>query len=112
MTIQYPFGAAETIALSATGAQALAISNNLTIVDGVTVPDSNHRTLNATIDANVKAGAVIFVKTKSAATNNMIFGTGFTCPTFANITGAKTKCIMLVYDGTDFKPCAASFQID
>jgi len=52
--IKYPFGDADSKTLSATGAQALTIDDNLTVIDGVTTQATGNRTLNLTIDAEVK----------------------------------------------------------
>lgn len=111
MNISHPFGAVETIALSATGSQAVTIQNGFTIIDGVTTQATGERTLVATIVANVKAGAVILVKTKTATTENTVFSTGFTAPTYAGESG-KTFCNFLLYDGTTFKPMAVAYKID
>jgi len=108
---KFPFGAASTVALTATGAQALAISDHLTIVDGVTVEATGNRTLNLTIDQGTPAGARIFVKSKTAATETTIFGTGMSGATITGVAG-KTKCVEFVYDGTNFVEAGTPIQID
>lgn len=109
--IKYPFGAADSKALTATGAQAITIDDDLTIIDGVSVVGTGNRTLNLTINAEVKAGAKILLKAKTAGVETTIFGTGITAPT---ITGAaaKTKTQAFTYDGTVFLPDGLSVQID
>lgn len=109
--VRYPFGEATTEVLSADGAQAITIENDLTIVDGVTTEATAERTINLTIPADIKAGARLLVTTKTNAVENTVFGTGCTCPTYAGVAG-KTKVCELVYDGTTFKPTAVAFQID
>jgi hypothetical protein len=107
----YPFGASETIALSATGAQAITVINLLTIIDGVTTQATGNRTLNLTIDTELKAGARIIVKSKTAGTETTIAGTSMTAPTVTGSAG-KTKCWELVYDGTNFVATTTAVQID
>lgn len=109
--IKFPFGAADTKALTATGAQALTIDNMLTVVNGVTVEASGNRTLNLTIDANLSVGARLFVKSKTNATETTIFGTGMQGATITGAAG-KTKCVEFVYDGTNFVEAGTPVQID
>lgn len=109
--VKFPFGEATTVALSAAGDQAITIDNDVTIIDGVTTQATAARTLILTIPSDIKAGARIFLKTKTAAVEDTIAGAGITMPTYAGVAG-KTKCSELVYDGTTFKPTAVAFQID
>jgi hypothetical protein len=111
MKVKYPFGPADTLSLSATGAQALTIENDLTIVDGVTVEATGNRTLNLTIDAGVKAGAKLFIKAKTNGTETTIFGTNMQGATLTGAAG-KTKTILAIYDGTNFVEAATPVQID
>lgn len=99
--IKWPFGEAETIALTATGAQALTVRNNMTIVDGVAVQATGNRTLNLTIAASVTAGALMLVKSKTAATETTAFGTGMQGATITGVAGT-TVVAYFVYDGTSF----------
>jgi hypothetical protein len=107
--IRFPFDNAQTLALSATGAQALTIIDTVTIIDGVTVPATGNRTLNLTIDTEVPHGALLFVKSKTADTETTIFGTGMSGATVTGVAG-KTKTKLFVYDGSKF--VAAGEQID
>lgn len=109
--VKWPFGAASVVALSATGSQAVTISNELTIIDGQTTQASGNRTTNLTISSEVKAGAIIHAKVKSAATETMTWGTGFTAPTMTGASG-KTKSVAFMYDGTTFKQIGAEVQLD
>ena len=109
--IKWPFGEGDSKALTATGAQALTIDDNLTIIDGVTVEATANRTLNLTIDSEVKAGAKLFVKSKTNGTQNTVFGTSITAPTIAGTAG-KTKTQGFTYDGTTFLPDGTFVQID
>jgi hypothetical protein len=109
--IKFPFGPADTKTLSATGAQALTIDNMLTIVDGVTTQATGNRTLNLTVDANLEAGARMFVKSKTAATETTIFGTTMQGATITGVAG-KTKTVEFVYDGTNFVEAGTPVQID
>jgi len=110
--IKSPFGAVDVFALTTAASQPLSISDQYTIIDGVTVPAlTNNRTLTLTIDVSVKKGARIFLKTQSTGTETTIAGTGFTFPTITGVAG-KTFCQEYVYDGITFKPVAAAIQIN
>lgn len=110
-TIKSPFGAADSQALSATGAQAITITNQLTYLDGVTTQATGNRTINLTIDSQVKLGARIILASKTAATETTIAGTGMTMPTTTGVAG-KTKVLELYYNGTAFVALAVGYQID
>lgn len=110
-TIRAPFGATETVTLSATGAQAITISNDTTYLDGVTTIATGNRTLNLTIDSEVKVGAVIFLMAKTTGTETTIAGTGITMPTITGAAG-KTKVTHFYYNGTNFVAQSAGYQID
>ena len=109
--IKWPFGEADTKALTATGAQALVIDDNMTIVDGVTVEATGNRTLDLTVNSEVKAGAKLLVKSKTNATQTTVMGTGIDGPNIVGSAG-KTKTQGFTYDGTVFLPDGASVQID
>lgn len=109
--IKYPFGASTTEALSATGAQAITITNQMTIVDGVTTEATGNRTINLTIDSQVETGAILFVKSKTNGTETTIFGTGMSGATITGVAG-KTKTTVFIYDGTNFVEAATPIQID
>jgi hypothetical protein len=104
-------GTYETLSLSATGTQALTVAAQSCIIDGVTTQATGNRTLNLTIGSTVKAGSLIHLKTKTAATETTVFGTGFTAPTITGVAG-KTFTQSFYYDGTAYKPCGTSIQID
>ena len=110
--IRSPFGAAEVKALTATGAQAIEITNDLTVIDGVTVQATGNRTLNVTISEQAKSrNPRIFVASKTAATETTIFGTGITAPTITGVAG-KTKVQEFVYVLGAFHPVGTNVQID
>jgi hypothetical protein len=109
--IKYPFGAATTEALSATGAQAITVTNQLTIVDGVTTEATGTRTINLTIDSQVTTGAILFIKSKTNAAETTVFGTGMSGATITGAAG-KTKTTIFIYDGTNFVEAATPVQID
>ena len=109
--IIYPFGPATVVALTAADAQAITIVNNMTIVDGVTVPATASRTINLTVEATVNAGARMFVKSKTAATETTVFGTKMQGATITGVAG-KTKTVEFVYDGTNFVEAGTPVQID
>ena len=109
--IRFPFADADIVALTATGAQALKIVNDMTIVDGVTTEATGNRTLNLTIDPLVTVGARIFIKSKTNGTETTIFGTGMSGATITGVAG-KTKCVEFVYDGSKFVEAGTPVQID
>ena len=111
--ILYPFGTASTFTLTASGAQALTITKNMNIVDGVTTVATGERTINLTISSELKAGAIMLVKVKAdtGVSNNTIFGTGMSGKTTAMVS-TKTQYFSFIYDGTNFIQCAAGFQLD
>ena len=109
--IKWPFGEADTKALTATGAQALAIDDNMTIIDGVTVEATGNRTLDLTVNSEVKAGAKLLVKSKTNGTETTVMGTGIDGPNIVGVAG-KTKTQGFTFDGTVFLPDGASVQID
>ena len=111
MKVKHPFGPADVLTLSATGAQALTIENDLTIVDGVTTQATGNRTLNLTIDAGVKAGAKLLIKSKTNGTETTIFGTNMIGTTLSGEAG-KTYVIQATYDGTNFLESATPVKID
>ena len=109
--IKYPFGNAETLALTATGAQALTVANGMTLVDGVTVEATGARTLNLTLDDDLKAGALLLVQSKTNAAETTAFGTGMTGVTTTGVAG-KTINVLFIYDGSGFVQAGAEQQID
>jgi hypothetical protein len=109
--VRYPFGAADALSLTATGAQALSIDNQMTIVDGVTTEASGNRTINLTVNSLVKAGAIIFIKLKTNGTETTAFGTTMSGATLTGAAG-KTKTVVFVYDGTNFVESGTPVQID
>ncbi len=109
--INHPFGLAGSKALTATGAQAITIDSNVVIIDGATVEATASRTIDLTIDSEIKAGAKVFVKSKTNATETTVFGTLITAPTITGVAG-KTKTQSFTYDGSAFLPDGLSVQID
>jgi len=109
--ISFPAGAADEQALTATGAQDITITNQFTILDGVTVPMTAARTINLTITAGIRKGAIIYVKSKSTGTPNNVFGTNMVGVTTAGVN-TKTHSFLFIYDGTNFNQVAAGLQID
>lgn len=111
MPVKFPFGAATTVALSATGAQAITINNQFTYINGVTTIATGNRTINLTIDSETEVGARIYLAAKTTGTETTIAGTGMTMPTITGAAG-KTKVTELVYNGTGFVALSAGYQID
>lgn len=109
--IKWPFGALKTVALSATGAQAITITGQMTVIDGVTTQATANRTINLTIKDNVEAGALIFIKNKTNGTETTTYGTGITSAVTTGEAG-KTITQLFVYDGTAFLAAGAQQKID
>jgi hypothetical protein len=109
--VRFPFDNATTVALTATGAQAVSITDDLTIINGVSVSATGNRTINLTIDDEITVGARIFLKSKTDGTETTIFGTGMQGATITGASG-KTKCVEFVYDGTNFVEAGTPVQID
>lgn len=109
--VAFPFGSLETVALSATGAQAITVGGSGLLIDGVSTVATGNRTLNLTIGSNVTPGTVIFLKTKTTGTETTVFGTGFTAPTTTGVAG-KTFTCMYLYDGSVFRPVGTAVQND
>ena len=109
--LRWPFGKATTIALTATGAQAISIDDNVTIINGVTVPATGNRTLNLTVAPELAAGALLFVKSKTAATETTIPGTKMQGATTTGVAG-KTITVLFLYDGANFVQTGTAVQID
>lgn len=109
--IQAPFGPAVEVDLTATGAQAITVDNAQTIVDGVAVEATGNRTLNLTIDSELKQGAQLHAHLKTNGTETTTFGTGITAPVITGVAG-KTFTQSFVFDGVGFVPMGLSVQID
>ncbi len=108
-------GSIQTDALTASGAQAVTVTSMTTIIDGVTTEAAGNRTLNLTVNATgatqIPAGAILLVKSKSAAAQTLTFGTEITAAVITGVTG-KTMTQSFVFDGTTFYPSGTYSQID
>jgi hypothetical protein len=109
--IRHPFGEVVSVALTATGAQAIAVTGSLTFIDGVTVEATGNRTINLTIDSDLRKGARIIVESKTNGTETTIFGTSMTGVTVTGVAG-KTKVTEFVYNGSAFVNSGTPVQID
>lgn len=109
-TIKAPFGAADTLTISATGTTAATITNAVTVVSTLTTLTGN-ATLDLTLSSELKAGARLLIKVKTTATETFTFGTGIDAPVVTGVAG-KTWCQGFWYDGTIFLPEGAKIQID
>lgn len=109
--VSFPAGAVVVYTLTATGAQAVTITSDWGEVDGVTTEATGNRTLNLTINAGVKRGAQLLVRSKSNASETLTFGTSITS---AVSTGSAGKTInqLFTYNGTAFVAAGAEQQID
>ena len=109
--VKHPFGNLETIALTATGVQAVTISEAVTQIDGVSTVATGNRTINLTIASDIDAGAIIYVSSKTTATELLTFGTGITSAVITGVAG-KTINQAFMYNGTAFVATGAIIQID
>ena len=109
--IKYPFGDATVEAMTATGAQAFTITDNLTILDGVTVEATGNRTINLTIDTEVPVGAMLLVRNQTNGTETLTFGTGITAPVQTGVAGTIHNQLFM-YNGTVFEATGADQQIN
>lgn len=110
MPVVFPFGPADhPTGLAATGAIALTISNQFTIIEPPIL--TGNATINLTIDPTMEEGSIILVKVKTTATETTTFGTGFKG---AGLTGTagKTKTKLFVFTGATFDAIGAVEQID
>lgn len=112
--VRFPFGDAKTnVALSATGAQALTISDTFTLIDGVTIEATGNRTLNLTFAADLIPGSRILVRSKTNATETTIFGTGITGATITGVAGTTINAeFVFISAAAGFVQAGAEQQID
>lgn len=108
--IKWPFGEPDVQAPAYAAVIAVTIRNFLTFLNFAQL--TGDATLNLTIDAEVRKGAIIVVLVP-ASTNgfDLTLGTGIDGPDIVGVT-AKNKSQSFIYDGTSFKPFGASVQID
>jgi len=107
-----PLGGAATVTLTAAdAAQTITVTNDLTMVDGVTNPISVNVTLTADIPAGLQVGAMMFMQATSVGAQTLTFGDGFSPRTVTGVAG-KTINGTLIYNGSVFTPLAARVQID
>lgn len=109
--VKWPFGAADSLAMTATGDQEFTIDNNLTFINGVTVQATGNRTLKLTAAQGLEAGARVVIHSKTNGTETLSFSTGCTAPTITGVAG-KTFGVELVYNGTSFMGVATARQLD
>lgn len=109
--VKWPFGAAASEAMTATGDQEFTIDNDLTFIDGVSVVATGNRTLKLTAASGLTAGARVVIHSKTTATETLVFSTGCTAPTITGVAG-KTFGVELVYNGTSFMGVATAKQLD
>jgi hypothetical protein len=111
--VKHPFGGVSTVALTAGGTQAVTINNQLTLIDGETVKQTTARTLNLTIGADVKPGAIIHLAVEcndaTAGNRNFTFGNGITADVVQPVN-AKELRMSFIYNGTAFIPMGAKYD--
>jgi len=111
-TIKHPFGAVDTKTLTASGVQAVAITDQLTVIDGITTLQTAATTLNLTIGSEVTVGALLHIRRKTnhgtAGNRAFTFGDGITADAY---TPADDKAwfATFIYNGTAFVPAGAIY---
>jgi len=98
--IKFPFGAAEVEAVTGTGAKAITVKDNLTVVNAASL--TGNVTLNLTFETGLEVGARMIIHAVQGATGrNVILGTGFAASA-ADLTGVANDedIIELFYNGT------------
>lgn len=108
--IKAPFGAGTDLPITATGTTAATITDQITSVGAITTLTGN-ATLDLTLDTQLKAGAMLFLKVKTTGTETFTFGTGIDAPVVTGVAG-KTWTQGFWYDGAAFLPMGAKIQID
>jgi len=111
-TIKYPWGAANTVSLTATGNQVVNCINNVTIVDGVTTQATTSHTIGFTFDAQLMSGARVFLKYKTSGTDTLYFTGGGITNAAINGTATKIWCQSYTYDGTQLWPDGAAVKVN
>lgn len=107
--VRHPFGLASIQTIADAAAMPVTIANGVTFLNIDTMAQDS--TLNLTIDPDLLAGALLYVKVASDATARaLVPGTGITGTSVAG-TISKTKLIQYVYDGSTFKHVSTT-QLD
>ena len=99
--VKYPFGQADELTLSAAGAQALTVVDNLTLIDGVSTIATGNRTIDLALDADLSVGSKLVIRTKTTGTETTIAGTGIAGTTYAGVAG-KTITKTATFNGVSF----------
>jgi len=111
--VQWPFSEPDHQSITLTSkavTDTFEATNSLTYVDYGTL--DTVLTVNVTIAAHVKLGAILVVKAKSDTSNrNVTWGTSIDAAEMTG-TASKTKVQSFFYDGTQFIGLGASNQID
>ena len=112
--IKSPFGATDVFVLAPTGTTSLNIINGQTLIDGATTQLTAAATINLTfntLDTRLSIGAEILLKVATTGITTVTFGTGFIAPVLTGVTG-KTFSVSFYYDGVNFLPKSAPYQIN
>ncbi len=101
---KFPFGLPDTQAITGTGAQAVTVSDHLTILELSAL--TGNVTLNLTFDQNFAKGSRMTILTTQGATGrDVALGTGFAASA-ADLTGVSNDVdiIEVYYNGTAMVP--------
>jgi hypothetical protein len=110
VNLVWPFAAADTQTPAYAATLAVSINNQLTILEPATLTGA--MTINLTLDAGLKAGAIILLKhTSDGTARTTTFGTGFSAPAQVGVI-SKTFTQSFMYDGSAFLPMGAALQIN
>lgn len=108
--IKYPFGAAEVEAVSGSGAKAITVKDNLTIIEAASLTGA--ATLNLTFETGLEKGAKMVIHVVQDGTGrNVTLGTGFAASA-PDLTGVANDedIIELWYNGTAMVPLTAAWN--
>ena len=107
--VKAPFGDADVQSLAYAATVDVKVTNQVTIVNVAQMTGA--LALTATIDADVKPGAVMIVKLQSDGTARACTpGAGFTSTAISGVI-SKTKYAQFMYDGSTFVNLG-SVQVD
>ncbi len=107
--VMWPFGAAQVEKPAFAATIAIVVANHMAVIEPAILTGAC--TLSLTPTAEVRAGALVFVKQKATATETLTFAGSAKAPALVGAAG-KTKVQALVFDGTFFVAQGAPVQID
>ena len=109
-TVSWPAGAATNYTIAATGAVAIAASNNN--IYNATIPTlTGNITVTVTKNAKLRAGAILSMVIKTTGSETTTFAGDIVAPVVTGSAG-KTWSQSFIFNGTKYYPCGAKIQVD